>query len=419
MRKIGICVAAILLIYTVAAGQEGQGGGFSIKSGVGYDFVSQEYFLDSLLVDTLDVILKTNYLDDIKGIVEFEYLPNRDRRLQLRATYEQTQEDIRARLYNRWRTRLGKSSLSLRSELDYRQTYSGTEEAGNDYLFGRFQSRLQQPLSEWISLWGQLQGDFVHFDIISPYSYNHYRVGGTLGITRTFESFSALDVDLFVLTRTVPDSTALNYINLGIEGTYFGLYEAGMIDLYGRAERKNYSLPDGQDDYTRLEFDGRNRIKFSGNLFSRQELRLESAFFSSDDLLNLNFARIGLTVLGGFEQADFSFGFGPAVEILTEQNSDISIGEDYFEGGLEISVDHIAPGSFFGSLESITGRRSLQNDNPISSSFTYERLNLISDWNITGGLNVNLLLSAEWEWHNQESENNQIVLVSSGLTYTF
>ena len=419
MRIIGICVAAILLTSTVAMSQEGSGGGFSIKSGVGYDFISQEYFLDSLLVDTLDVILKTNYLDDIKGIVEFDYLPYLDRRLELRTTYEQTQEDIRTRFYSRWRTSLGKSALSMRTELDYRQTYSGIEESGDDYLFGRFQGRLQLPVSEWVSLWGQLQGEFVHFDIVSPYSYNHFRVGGTIGVTKAFESFSVLDADIFVLTRTVPDSSALNYLNLGVEGSYFGLYETGNVDIYGRAELKNYNLPDGQDDYKRFELDANNSVTLGERWFSRQELRFESAFFSPDDLLNLNFARIGLTVLAGIEQGGFSIGIGPSAELLTEQNSEISTGEDYVEGGLEVSVDHIAPGSFFGSLESVFGRRSMRNDNPFSTSFVFERVNLIGDWKVVGGLNLNLLLSAEWEWHEQESENNRIVLVSSGLTYSF
>lgn len=419
MRVFGICVAAILLINTAAAGQEGRDGGFSIKSGLGYDFISQEYFLDSLLVDTLDVILKTNYLDDIKGIVEFEYLPYRDRRLELRATYEQTQEDIRTRVYNRWRTKLGKLPFSLRSELDYRQTYSGTEESGDDYLFGRFSGRLRVPVGEWTSFWGRLQGDFVQFDIVSPYTYNHYRAGGSIGFTKTFESFSALDADVFVLTRTVQDSSALNYLNVGIEGSFFGLYDAGNIDIYQRLEYKDYNLPDDENDYTRFELDVRNKVTLSGRWFSRQEFNVESAFFSPNDPLNLNFARFRLTLLAGIEEGGFSIGAGPSLELLTEQNSDISTGEDYFEGGLEISLDHIAPGSFFGSLESVIGHRSLENENPFSTSFTFERLNLIGDWNIVGGLDLNVLLSAEWEWHQEKSENNRIVLVSSGLTYTF
>jgi hypothetical protein len=29
------------------------------------------------------------------------------------------------------------------------------------------------------------------------------------------------------------------------------------------------------------------------------------------------------------------------------------------------------------------------------------------------------LMSSEWEWHVESSENNRIFLVSSGLTYSF
>jgi hypothetical protein len=34
-------------------------------------------------------------------------------------------------------------------------------------------------------------------------------------------------------------------------------------------------------------------------------------------------------------------------------------------------------------------------------------------------LNLSVLLSAEWEWHDVDEENNQIFLLSSGLSYTF
>ena len=42
-----------------------------------------------------------------------------------------------------------------------------------------------------------------------------------------------------------------------------------------------------------------------------------------------------------------------------------------------------------------------------------------ADWQIVGDLSWNVLFSAEWEWHDNSIENNQIYLLSSGLSYTF
>ena len=76
-------------------------------------------------------------------------------------------------------------------------------------------------------------------------------------------------------------------------------------------------------------------------------------------------------------------------------------------------------GLFLGTLESVLGYRNLKYVNGLQSNFIYERLNLIADWNIFGGLNFNIIFSAEWEWHENEEENSQIFLLSSGLKYRF
>jgi hypothetical protein len=54
------------------------GGDFSFKAGLGYEFISQEFFLDSLAeigADSLATItsLKTTYLDDIRGQLSLTY----------------------------------------------------------------------------------------------------------------------------------------------------------------------------------------------------------------------------------------------------------------------------------------------------------------------------------------------------------
>jgi len=421
LGHIRICVAAIVLTFVLAHTQEARGDQISLQAGLAYDFISQEYFFDSLLVDTLDasLVLKTTYLDDIKGRVSLSYLPLQDDRLQLRSIYEHSQDDIRVRFYGDLDTRVGGAKLDIRQELDWRTRYAGLEKPGDSYLFGLLQSRLRVPVSRSLTAWGRIKGDFVVFDTVSAYSYNHGRFGVQLGLTKEFPGFSVLDGFLFAITRKVPDSTALDYASYGASATYFGFYPSGEVDVFSYIEKRDYRLPDGKNDYTRFELDARNKVRLTDRFFTRQELEFELVTFPVEPVYSPDYRKGRLAILGGVEKGLFSIALGPDIEMLREESSDLGGIEDYVEIGGKLMVDFMRAGSLFGSLESYTGVRNLKSESSLQSDFRYERINLIADWNLTRALNFNVLLSAEWEWHDSKAENNNILLLSTGLSYTF
>ena len=110
---------------------------------------------------------------------------------------------------------------------------------------------------------------------------------------------------------------------------------------------------------------------------------------------------------------------GPELEVYREQSGDLSFGEDYLESGVKADIDVVSADVVFGSLESVTGLRNIENEGELRTDFVFERLDLLANWKLPGSVNWNILLSAEWEWHDMEEENNQIFLVSTGLYYTF
>ena len=417
------CVAAITLILLsvqpVSAGDQA----LTLKAGLGYDFISQEYFFDdSLLTDTLDaaLALKTTYLDNFKGSFTLGFMPYDDRRLDLRATYEHAKDDVRARLYADWRLGLsGKAKLWLNGELDLREDNSRDEEPGDSHLYGRADSKLTLAVGQSLSLWTRLSVDAVTFDSVSTYNYDHYRLGWKAGLAKTLGDFSHLEADLFGLYRQVPDSSDLDYLSLGAEGSLFLLYERGQFDGFLRLERRDYHLPGSLNDYARVDLDARHKVNTSSSLFLGQELQLETAVFSSDDLLNLNYTRLGLTATVGADLSNLTLSLGPDLERLIEQDDETSVGQDYFEIGLKADLDYVNAAFLFSSVESVLGRRYLDSQGELQSDFTYERLNLITDCTIANCLNFNLMFSAEWEWHDQSDEDNQIFLLSTGLSYTF
>ena len=73
MRKLLVC-----LIFVAGIVRADSSGVFNIRTGVGYDFISQEYFSDSARYAFGDSTLKSallikDFLDDKKGFVFLKY----------------------------------------------------------------------------------------------------------------------------------------------------------------------------------------------------------------------------------------------------------------------------------------------------------------------------------------------------------
>lgn len=396
--------------------------GFSYKAGIGYDFLSQRYFLDSVSRDEADAVLtewslKTNYLDDVKGLVSFRLFPLSNRNLELNTKYEQSADFIKVKFLGDARTNLGSARLDINTQFDWRKRHRGEVDFGDNYIYGYSRAKLAVPLSTSVKGFVQTQGEFVNFDSVSSSSYNFYRVGGKVGLDKIWENFSFGNVALTFTTRQVPDSLGLNYVDFGLEGNYFGFYSQGDIDMFARLGRKDYNLIDGRNDFWRLETDIRNKVRLGEEYFAKQELEFELTGYDPTDPVNLDYYRIELTLLTGFEANYFALGVGPEFEALHEEKDIFTISEDYFEIGGKIDVDYIKAGKLFLAVESVLGRRDLKDNNELLTDYTYERVNVIADVRFFRRLTFNVLFSAEWEWHQISTNDSEIYLLSSSLTF--
>ncbi len=418
---------ALLIILPVVLGTcvSSFAGKLSYSAGVGYEYLSQEFFEDSLGlsgVDSLATItrVKTTYLDDFRGEFAVRYSPFQDDRVELGASYEQTPDFLRIKVTSRYRQpRGGTTVFQWDGELVAKEAYSGDTDASDSYVDGYGKAKLVLPLAENTRLWGQVRTEFIRFDSTTSFSFNHYRAEGKAGVTQYLGGLSVLDVDLFYQLRGVPDSSDLDYDAFGAELAWFGLYERGDVDLFTRLESRGYEKQGGVDDYLRMEVDLRHRIRFGHSLVARQEFDLEVLSFDNPDLLNSNYTRVGLDLLGGWERDAVSVALGPHIELLDEKLSESTSSEEYVETGLKTELDYYGSTSLFLSLESVFGYRNLQYVDDLSSDFVFERIDLVADWEIVNMLHANLLLSAQWEWHDADIDDNQILLFSSGLSYGF
>ena len=387
---------ALLLFFSVTAGVSASN--LDMKAGVGYDFFSQQYFLDSAILSGPESLyttwsLENNYLDDQKGMLSLTYKPYENRRLELTTRYEQTTDFLRVKFLSDFAGNVGSNRVSLNTQVDWRHRYRGTATFGDSYVFGYSRGRVSVPVSGSLNGIAQLQGEFVRFDSVSNLSYNYYRLGGKIGAEKLFENFSFGSVNLTAMSRQVPDSSQLNYLSLGIEASLFAFYRGGEADIFVRGEHKNYNQPDNQDDLYRFEANGQNKVRFGDDFYTAQELDFEMVKYSSDDIVNLDYTLAELALLTGFETAGFSLAIGPDFEILREEKQEYTTLEDYFETGAKLEIDWIVPGKYFVSLETIIGVRNLKESNDLQTDFSFARINLLGDLTVFKRLNLITLFS--------------------------
>lgn len=415
------------LVSEGAFGQTGQSPVVSVRAGIGYEFLSQEYFLADTSSDPLadNFALKTNYLDDLKGEVRLSISPFSDRRLEIATSYQQTADLFRLRLQNDFRTKLGSARLKLSGELDWRNQLEDSAEFSSGYVYGYGRAGLSVPLTENLTGRFRVFGESVRFEKAQEYSYNYSRFGIHSGVEKLFADFSFAHFDLFFQAREVPDSARLNYLNFGLDAFLFKMYNSGQLELTTRFERKDFNQSAGQGDNFRFEFDGRNQVMLSGRLGFRQETDLEIAWYSSANPANFDYTRIGWALLLGYTTNTISFYVGPDFEVMAERQELVELEENYFETGLKTDFGLSKLGRFFGSLESIIGYRNLADTGPqevdpllgLPSDFLYERLNLLIDVSPARSISLSLLFGGEWEWHKNSAENSRIFLLSSSLQF--
>ena len=408
----------------------GHASDLTFQGGFGYDFFSQEYFLSrSSWVDSLNAVgpdsalaeweLTKNYLDDFKVQLGLDYVASGASDWRLQLSYEQTGEFIRPRLNGELTASSTRGRYRLGLELEGRSRYRGETDFGDDYFEGRLRNRLTVPLGPVITAKAQVDFELVRFRHAATYSYDYTRISSRLGTGFVFEGGSYADLALFAKRREVPDSSDLAYLNLGVDGSLFAYYPAGELDLFAAVGRKTYDQVEDRDDHWRAELDARNRLRIGQSWFSRQELELEAVRYDGVDPVNRDYTRLGVAVTAGLDMLPLTLALGPEIDLLTEREDAFDIGDDYFESGLRLDLDLLIPGAVLLSGESSTGFRDQRREDDFQSDFVFERVMLIADLQLAGHLGLNVLLSADWEWHEQSADDTRTALFSSSLTYTF
>ncbi|RKX24835.1 MAG: hypothetical protein DRP47_10765, partial [Candidatus Zixiibacteriota bacterium] len=399
MRTWGLATKIFLILSLIGIGgldHYVRAADISFETGIGYDYMSQTFFLDSVAFDGADTTLtswqfRSTYLNDLKYRLGMSWTPFAPRFLEIRSSYEQSAEYLRLKLAGDFRHKSGRTGIDASGELEWRDHSGDDSEFGDSYLLAYFRTRLKRELTPSMTAVMQLRTEKVDFQLKTDNCYDYYRLGAKVGVEKTYDNFSFAGLNLFLSTRRVPDSSSLTYMTAGIEGSFFGSLPVGDMDFSLRLEEKNYQYDADYDDYRRFEIIARNRQGLGKKWFGKQEIDLEATLYKEESLVSFDYIRFGLALLAGVEKGGLSLAAGPDLEFLDEKQDEFAIGEDYFEAGFRVDLDCFKSGSVFGSIESVTGHRNLWLENDLQADFVFERLDLLADIRLISDLNLSLL----------------------------
>jgi len=420
-------ITLILMLSLAGIVTAGSPGDFSIRFGLGYDFVSQRYFTSSSRYDTSlspdpdltdAVLLSKDYLDDKKGLIYLKLDPRNEGRYVLEAGWEQTPDILRA--VGRGHLTLGGRESRLETDVDFeiKNRYRGDPEAGEDLSVFKGRARYVRKFSDMVESNIRLYGENVAFDSTGTLVYNYSRLGGELGVSLFSRNFNSVFINAGVEARDVPDSSQLNYLQLRGSLGYFGSLAGSQISADLTVENKDYDSPDNRDDYLLTTFYTIVKIPAGSKYFLRPLAAFEYFNFRSDEFINRDYFLARGGVLLGRDYNRVNVAVGPKFQ-LHSISSDYEGDDDYLEYMAFGSIDFFYSDRILCLMENQVGRRGYQNDPIYYSDFTFNRFSLIGSFRLLGTLNFDILFSSEWEWHEIESDDSRLYLLSSGLSYTF
>lgn len=415
-----VYILLIFLLVDMASGEES--GAFTFRAGLGYDFVSQEYFIDSVRLSGGDSLLELSllekdYLDDKKALLFLRYQPDLKGQYILEGGWEQTTELFRAS--GRGFLALGDNNNQLQAEFiaDTKKRYRGEIEEGEEMTILDGTIKLKRQLFEGLSGRIRLSGESVNFDTSGLYIYNYSRLGGDLDFNFITGGYNSIYAKFGLEKRIVPDTVQLDYNIIRGGLGYLGSFLTGLASAEITVESKKYNQLENPDDYFLTSFQADLKLPMVKSFSLIGNLDLENYDFDEDNYINEDYRQAHFGLHGGWQNGDLSLSLGPEIEFLAIK-SEFKNDDDYFEFYIHAGLDYFREGIFI-FLDNQVGHRKYRNNPLFYSNFIFDRLSLIGSLTIFEDLNADLLLSGEWEWHSVESDNSRLYLLSLNLTYTF
>jgi hypothetical protein len=419
-RRAKLAAAVAVLLSAVGAVDPGPALGADSRLettiSAGFDSFGEKFSIDES--DTLDV---TNEVRSIVGLT-FRRHWARGHAFDARNSFGFSPSAIRnaLRLGLELRARR-RDEFSLTNELTIKRFNPGTDfTLSSNHVQEIVRASYRAGLSDDVAVRIRHRSELLSFTDPSrfEYSYRRHDVGAALELVRNLDT--SVDVSYDIGYRSVPDSSAVNYVNHALGGHLLEVIGwRWTIDVGASMERRRYRDPWTRPGY--YTFDLRGRL--SARLTPRTELRvrqeLESFTYDipGDVYFNSLAHRSGIGFAWTVVQ-DLEFVVEPRFAYLEAA----AVSEEYRERSVLLAIDWIRIHRLWLTASVDIGQRDYRVDgdeNLIFSDYSFVRTDAFSTIEFGGRYAWNVFLSYEPERHDNTNDDTTMTLLSTDLTVRF
>jgi len=384
--------------------------------GVGYDGVSQEFFLTTIDTSGQSADVIEEFRRTATSINEEQVLLRTrvgrlliwDQTTALTSLYWQHRTSLLA-----YTDRGGRTWGGLEYRFNMKRPHTERETgAFSNFVFQEIRGTLERRFgSAAVRLRGI--GELVHYPEPGLLTYDYRQFRGEVQIGRSTEPLHFQEATVLLIRRDVPDSARFSYLEAGLNlgmGWTMGLWRAGVALEF--ADRR-YDL-----DQTGLDH-GAIRLHANWNDDGLQArwpglLEVEGYHYHDRTSLLSDFLRLEFRQRRAFP---LSRGWTPYIEPGVESVWS-AVDEDYLEPRMAIGTELFTLRGWWASAEARVGHRNYPNGS-ISGLTDFWRLgfNLFFDAPLWPRVTLNVVYTQDWEWHSEISDNLSLFLLSAGIRY--
>ena len=423
MQSARLFILIATCLFLISAHDSFADDNLDITVGLGYDKMTQGYYLS--LIDTLtldeDSILTLKQDSDelnayrLRAAIEWSKSSDAGNSLRIGNSFTGSGDDLRNSLEATCKYR----SLEIRNKLDARAVLDANSSSRNGYVSNVAVFRFKPELSDGLFFVARDAFEIVRYDgsgeFIFDYNYNKFSVGfeRQFGWTDMFSVTYRNDI------RSVRDSTRLDLtrhrfrMQLDWSPTF-----STTIRLDNELSRilaeKEGDLDDSWEDYLEIEL----YAIFSESWRASLRNQFEYVTYDTQDVVNFDYlyntSEFTLTRSVSDELQIFA---KPSLAIFWSRRSDFE-QQDYLQSDVEYGFDlSVGTGLWLSASHRIGSRNYTNESNMFYTDYMLNQLNLLGDIRIYDGIRFSVLISTDWETHDLDENDNSLSLISIGLDY--
>jgi hypothetical protein len=390
----------------------GAGWKWSSRLALLYDSFGQRYEIAD--EDTLDLV------DEMSSNLVLQLDRTGRTAVELRNTFGVGEEALRNDFFGALRREWKRFDLRLEEDFRYKNYNENTAfTLSSTYWVSRSRARLRWSLNEAWRLAVDERWEFTDVQDRTRYNYDYRRSDHGLEVERNFGFFSSLRAGYLYGTRSVPDSTVIDYERHAL--TFSWLQELGRhtLSMDHIVERRFYGDPDVRSHYRDWQGNAAMTLILGDHLRLRPLYRIWWVRYDQADSVFADADEHSLEMLlEGDLGPHTSLGVGPRAELRRTQSS---FERSYDQLGLKGTVSVFAGSRFWMQFTNELGvRKHLDRESDDSDFFTdyiFNWTTLYLSWRFMQSASLDTFLSLNPESHEDAANNTVTLLFSGSLTW--